>query len=368
MPIDIVIVNYRTACDVAQCLDRLGPWTEGTVWLVDNSERDSQAQALTALAAARPERRLTVATRNLGFAAACNLAWAQSTAPWVLLLNPDARIEGDAVRALAQVLRSNSRLAAVSPQTAWNAQRSFVLPPLMVEDPWSTLLPLVLARAAGLARFRASALVRHERLDAAHHGLRRCAALSGAVLMLRRAAVDAAGGLFDPRFFMFYEDADLSRRLRHASWQLAIDRDTWAEHGWHHRADKAPLMDASCHAYFAKHYPRWHRATRRLARLAVTGPGAGFDARCRPLGAFSTATEFNARAGGGVLAFSPSPWLWPALFRPRTLTPPCFDDREWDLLEPSDYAALVLSAVGPRWLSFTKSAPAPAAADAPATS
>lgn len=38
--------------------------------------------------------------------------------------------------------------------------------------------------------------------------------LAGAVLMLRRDAVEACGGLFDESFFMYFEDAQLSDRLR----------------------------------------------------------------------------------------------------------------------------------------------------------
>ncbi len=43
--------------------------------------------------------------------------------------------------------------------------------------------------------------------------------LAGMCLLARSAAFDAVGG-FDPRFFMYMEDADLSLRLRLAGWAV----------------------------------------------------------------------------------------------------------------------------------------------------
>lgn len=354
MSIDVVVVNYRSAADVARCLAHLGAWSDGTVWLIDNSEQTQEAAALKALAARLPWVRLIVAPHNLGFGAACNLAYAASTAPLLLLLNPDALITRADVLELASALAADEQLGAVSPLTYWNRSRSFVLPPPTNEGPANAALPLLVARSAALARARASRLVVAERRHAAGSGTRILRALAGAVLLLRRAAVQAAGGLFDPRFFMFFEDADLSRRLRGVGYRLGLVLDATAVHEYRHQAAKAPLMERSCHAYFAKHHPRLYHWSGQLARLAVAPPLAAFERRCRMLGAFAGATEFNTCAGGGVLAFSPSPWLWPALLRAPGQAARGFDDEEWALLEPGTYAAQVAGAHGAGWVSFEK--------------
>jgi len=49
MQIDIAIVNYHSADQVADCLTTLGLWDGGTIWLVDNSCDAEQAQTLRAL-------------------------------------------------------------------------------------------------------------------------------------------------------------------------------------------------------------------------------------------------------------------------------------------------------------------------------
>jgi GT2 family glycosyltransferase len=43
---------------------------------------------------------------------------------------------------------------------------------------------------------------------------------SGCFMLLRRAAFDAVGG-FSPQFFLYFEDFDLSIRLRQAGWEIA---------------------------------------------------------------------------------------------------------------------------------------------------
>jgi GT2 family glycosyltransferase len=357
--LDIVVVNYRSAGDVARCLDTLGEWPDGTLWLIDNSEREDEARALACIAASRPWVRLRVSPRNLGFGAACNLAFAESTAPYLLLLNPDALLSADALRVLAGALDADPGLGAVSPLTYWNVEHGFVLPPPTVEGPLNVLLPRLLAASAAVARRVAARRVAVERARAAAPRVRPVGALAGAILLVRRSAVAAAGGLFDPRFFMFFEDADLSRRLRRAGFRLALVQAATAVHEYRHKASKAGPMAQSAEAYHAKHHPRWSAWARRFARLVEAATPAGFDVLCEPLGGFADAAPFNARAAGGVVAFSPSPLLWPALFRPLDAAARGFDDAEWALLEPGPYAALVAQGNRRRWVSFAKVAPAP---------
>ena len=54
---------------------------------------------------------------------------------------------------------------------------------------------------------------------------------SGAALVVRRAAWEAADG-FDDRYFMYGEDLDLSLRLRLAGWGIGVAPDARVEHGY----------------------------------------------------------------------------------------------------------------------------------------
>jgi N-acetylglucosaminyl-diphospho-decaprenol L-rhamnosyltransferase len=66
--------------------------------------------------------------------------------------------------------------------------------------------------------------------------------------VVRRGAWDAAGG-FDPQYFMYGEDLDLSLRLRLAGWDIGLARDAEVEHDYDF--DKGP------HKWFLLERNRW---------------------------------------------------------------------------------------------------------------
>ncbi len=356
--IDVVIINWHCADEVSGALESLGDWRRhGTVWLVDNSADAEQAATLHTLAAEHGACRVLVPENNLGFGGGCNLAWAQSSSPYVLLLNPDARISAEGVLTLAAALETEPKLGAVSPRTWWDGNHGFLLPRPSTQGPWPALLPWRLALRPGRASRWATAQVLAERSAAAYAGVRRVDTLAGAVLLLRRAAVEAAGGLFDPRFFMFFEDTDLSLRLRRAGKGLALEQRAQAVHCWQAAPHKAPLMATSCQAYFEKHHRLFYRLSAGLRRLQ---PPPERVPEVAPEALPDRHQGLGPGCGPAVLAVSPSPLGWPAMFRPANAAPRPFDAAEWRLLAPGHYRALVVADddthQGVHWIRFHRAA------------
>jgi len=96
--------------------------------------------------------------------------------------------------------------------------------------------------------------------------------LQGACLALRVAALRQVGG-FDERFFLFYEDIDLSRRLVAAGWALGICPEATVVHHGHATVLKPGLVETtlrqglrSRHLYFTKHH-----GARRATLLSAVG-------------------------------------------------------------------------------------------------
>jgi len=361
--IDIVIVNYRGAADTLQALARLAPWSHGTLWLVDNSAHEpdmaAQTAALRRASADQPGVKLLAPGSNLGFGRACNLAFAESQAEFFLLLNPDARITGNDVLALAQTLRDRPRLGAVSPKIYWDAQRSFVLPAAFPQTPWYSVALALATRSRGLAQWAALRGLKRAMRQMAATNVFKVSFLAGAVMLLRRAAVLQAGGLFDPDYFMFYEDSDLSLRLRRAGFGLAIAPAACAEHAYRHKTFKAALMAKSQQQYFSKQYPLFYQLSDKLARVTALAQPVAAARWFKVLpGPVASAAEFTRQTGAGrVLAFSPTTLLMPALFRASPAEARPFNEPEWDLLEPGAYTALLLGAAPafePDWVYFER--------------
>ncbi len=361
--IDIVIVNFRCADEITQALERLGSWSHGTIWLIDNSAHEADVAADTAAlrdaCAAMPWVQWRAPGANLGFGRACNLAFAESMAEFFLLLNPDARITAADVLLLARTLADQPRLGAVSPKVYWNEQRSFVLPAAFPQTPWFSVALALATRSRKLTQWAAQLGLKKAMRQMASNHVFEVSFLAGAVMLLRREAVLSAGALFDPDYFMFFEDSDLSLRLRLAGYALALVPTACAVHEYRHKAFKAGLMAQSQQQYFRKQYPAFYRWSGGLARVAAlarpVNPAAWFKVLAQPV---KSAREFSQLTGAGrVLAFSPSMLMMPALFRPSLAEARCFDESEWALLEPAAYVALVAGsdqAAAPMWVYFER--------------
>lgn len=357
--LDIVIVNYRSAEDTLAAIATLTPWRQGRIWLVDNSEDGAETARLADALAGNPEVQLLVPERNLGFGGGCNLAFGQSTAEFLLLLNPDARIDERNILMLVEALKRHSHFGGVSPKTFWDAERRFLLPSGFPQTP-SVMLALALApRFPRLTQWAARHYLRQMRGGMAVSKPYSTSFLVGAVMMLRRSAVLAAGGLFDPAYFMFYEDSDLSLRLRRAGYRLGIVPLAEAVHEYRHKPYKAGMMAESGQIYFARNFPRFYRATAHLSRLAQWGRPVVWEewGQMLPHPVGSPEALHAQLDGAGVAAFSPSPMMMPAIFRPAGAPPVRFNAQDWARLEPGRYMLACFDGkkgAALRWIGFER--------------
>jgi GT2 family glycosyltransferase len=355
--IDIVIVNYRCVDDTLAAVAALLPWQPGCLWVVDNSEDDGEVRQLAAALADRADARLLVPERNLGFGGGCNLAFEQSRAEFFLLLNPDALIDKRNIDLLVAALQDDPRLAAVSPKVFWDPEQRFLLPSAFTSTPALLLAMMLGQRFPRLARLAAHAYLRRMRTRMAAQRPFQVAFLVGAVMLVRRRAAIAAGGLFDPAYFMFYEDSDLSLRLRNAGYRLAVAPAAAAVHEYRHKPFKAGMMADSEQIYFARHFPLFYRLTNGLARLSRLARPVCLQEWGEVLPAPIANPQALQKALGdaGILAISPSFMMMPAIFRPAGAAPAQLSNDDWQRLEPGRYMLICSKPAGDaqlRWISF----------------
>jgi hypothetical protein len=199
---------------------------------------------------------------NGGFARGVNAGWRAGSAPYVLLLNPDARIDGDSLDALVSALEEVPRRGAVAPR--------------IVDDDgsldWSQRryprLRSTYARALFLHRLFPKADWTDELIRDEEAYTRRGSPdwVSGACVLLRREALEQVGGL-DEGFFMYAEDIDLCKRLRAAGYELLYEPAAVVEHEGGAsvpRTSLLPVLAASRMRYAAKHRGRVGALLERL--------------------------------------------------------------------------------------------------------
>jgi N-acetylglucosaminyl-diphospho-decaprenol L-rhamnosyltransferase len=207
----VVVVCHNSAGDVARSLPSLrAQLRDGDeLVVVDNGSTD--AAAVRALA---PDAVVMEPHANLGFAGGANLGAKHSSAPLIFFLNPDARVEPGSVQALRD---------AADARPGWGAWQALVTLPGgdAINTAGNPVHFLGFGWAGGHGR----------PVPQAGGELREVASASGAALVVRREAWDAAGG-FEERYFMYGEDLDLSLRLRCMGWGVGVVPDARIEHDY----------------------------------------------------------------------------------------------------------------------------------------
>jgi glycosyltransferase involved in cell wall biosynthesis len=279
---------------------------------------------------------------NQGFGAACNQAFARARGEMILLLNPDAYLRPGALGKLKKFLVDHPRAAAVSPRAWIDDAQTHLIPPNHLPAPADAVREVVL-NAFGPLRTLAGKWRRRRDLRAlARTGAHTQAALSGAHMLVRRDAIEKAGGLFDERFFLYFEDSDLCRRLAGAGYRLYVLPDAEAVHNYDRcHADynkKLEYGGAAAQAYSEKYDPagRIRRLAGWLKRVFPPAPMPAWEdlgERDKP---FQLEVPQRSRSAW-ALELSRRDDLSPATVYFGSGPQAGFDNAFWSLMPPAEY-------------------------------
>lgn len=240
--VDVVVVTWRARELTLTCLDALRAQdTTGLavrLVVVDNASDDGTVEAL---AAAGDVRVLALPT-NTGFAGGAQAALAASDADVVVLVNNDAVAEPGFLRALVAPLTGPGRVGATTGRVVLAGRFAPAGPgaadALVGHDGrrWARVPDgdpdgVRLLNSTGNEVTRSGNGRDRDWLrpaDAAPAPAR-VFGLNGGCAALRRDAATAVGG-FDPDLFLYYEDTDLSWRLRRAGWEVVHVPDAVTVH------------------------------------------------------------------------------------------------------------------------------------------
>lgn len=234
MSVSVIVVSYRTGPSLNACLESIGRAAGvDDIVIVDNGNDPPEAATIDAFAAADARASVQRGQGNVGFAAACNLAARQARGETFVFVNPDVILGSDAVEKLVAALKTapppaiiggDLRDARGRPERGSRRERLTL---------WRAFVYASgIARAESVLPFLRD-FNRHR--DPLPKAPVRVGAVSGALLVLRRADYESLGG-FDDGYFLHVEDIDLCRRAEERGWPVLFAP---GPHGVHVRSTSA---------------------------------------------------------------------------------------------------------------------------------
>jgi GT2 family glycosyltransferase len=199
--IDAVVVTHGPHPDLVRCLEALSPQVDELVVVANPPAPEVDA-------------RLIVNEKARGFSANANAGIAATTAPYVVVANPDTEPRPDAVRRLVDFASTHPRAGVVGPQLLFPDGRW---------QPSRRRFPTV--RGTIVRRTPLRTILRPETRQIDHYLLEERPSepvqadwMLAAFLLLRRDMLDELGG-FDEGYRLYGEDIDLCYRAAKAGWE-----------------------------------------------------------------------------------------------------------------------------------------------------
>lgn len=213
--ISVIIVSFNTSSLLRTCLAQLfanSAEVELEVFVVDNNSSDD---SVAMVQREFPQVRLIANTENLGFAAANNQAWKRASGEFILLLNPDAFVKEGAVYNAFKFMEAYPECGICGGRLV---KPDGTLDPSARKFP--TFLTKLLTISGCKSRFPHSRIFAgHEFGNFDHNSIMEVDWVPGTFTMYRRDMLEQTG-LFDERFYIYYEETDLCQTAKKHGWKV----------------------------------------------------------------------------------------------------------------------------------------------------
>ncbi len=201
----VILVNWNTPAFTANCIRSLLQYCDNQLFdiiVIDNGSADGSLQILNN----QFPRLIYIDNKeNLGFAEGNNRGLQYSIDKgytYSLVINTDTLVNEDIVTALTAHLNNHPQAAAVQPAIFWmhNRQKLWNGP-----CGFNALLGITYSKTQDSLK----KLTRYQKVEW----------VTGCCILIRNSALETAG-LFNKQFFLYYEDVELSYRLRSHGYEV----------------------------------------------------------------------------------------------------------------------------------------------------
>lgn len=210
--VSIIIVTYNSELTIQRCLQAIfrQDYSAFEVVVYDNRSTDNTSQIIRDQF---PQVKLIEGETNVGFALGNNLAAAQAKGDFFAFVNPDAFVDSRWLEPLVRALQARSDVGCVTP-ALYIAGKENVLNACGNRVHFSGI---TYCYQYG----RPNSWVTPFEIEA----------ISGAAFAMRRREFEQIGG-FESSFFLYYEDTDLSMRIRRLGLKCLVVPESSVDHAF----------------------------------------------------------------------------------------------------------------------------------------
>ena len=259
MDLSVIIVNYKSADKTLKCLSAIKSadlfGIEYEIIVVDNCSNDN---GLEKIKSRHPEIITLESKINLGMGAGNNAGVRLSKGEYILILNPDTYLGINSVKTLLSFMKAHRAVGLIGPRLN-NHDGTLQYTCLRFPKIYTPLL-----RRTFLGRFMSAYLDNFLMKEFSHREAKEVDWIMGSCLFVRKKLFDEIGG-FDSRFFMYFEDTDLCRRIWQTGFKVMYVPQAEGVHD-HGRASAtrrwyvAPFTNALARAHiisWVKYFWKW---------------------------------------------------------------------------------------------------------------
>lgn len=213
--ISILIVTYNSSEYIEDCLQALARTTYKTIEIlvVDNASTDNTVELLK-----KQQKKITLPMElftereNLGYAAGNNLAADHANGKYLFIINPDTTVTPNFLEPLIDKAEADSTISVCQPMV------------------YLTKQPDIINLSGKITHFLGFDWIRDfEKKKVRKSG--NIASFSGSGVLIKKDVFQQLGG-FDPHYFMYYEDTDLSWRMRLMGYKLWYEPNSILYHDY----------------------------------------------------------------------------------------------------------------------------------------
>ncbi len=254
MKLSIIIVHYKVKEGLFACLQSIydsGTKTSFEVIIVDNDEEQTIERELKK----KFSKVVYIKSKsNVGFGAGNNLGVKQAKGEYIFFLNPDTEIEKGSLTHLVNFMQADEQIGIVAPLLLDKHNHPYPLQGTSELSPLSAIFGLSFLNTL----FPKNPISKKYWLDGWNKKETKAVdVVPGTAFVIRKKAFLAAGG-FDEKFFLFFEESDLCKRVKQLGYSVYIHPKAQVMHSWgestKQRDDTDLFFAQSRFYYMKKHY------------------------------------------------------------------------------------------------------------------